>query len=93
MPLKFILVFLGLPRMLSGKESASQYRRCWFDPWDRKIPWRRAWQPTRVLLPRESHGQRILVGCSPQGRTELDTTEVTEQQQRGVSFYIPFISF
>ena len=33
-----------------------------FDPWVRKIPWRRAWQPTPVFLPRESHEQRSLVG-------------------------------
>ena len=33
-----------------------------------------------VLLLRESHGQRSLVGCSPQGRTELDVTEVTDQE-------------
>ena len=49
----------------------------WFDPWVGKIPWRRAWLPTPVFLPRESHGQRSLVGYSPWGRTELDTTEVT----------------
>ena len=36
-----------------------------FDPWDGKIPWRRAWQPTPVFLPGESHGQRSLVGYSP----------------------------
>ena len=33
-----------------------------FDPWVRKIPWRRAWQPTPVFLPGESHGQRSLAG-------------------------------
>ena len=43
--------------------------------------WRRKWQPTPVFLPGESHGQRSLVGCSPWGRTELDTTEATQQQQ------------
>ena len=32
--------------------------RCGFDPWVRKIPWRKAWQPTPVFLPGESHGQR-----------------------------------
>ena len=42
-------------------------------------PWRRKWQPTPVFLPRESRGQRSLVGCCPQGRTELDTTEATER--------------
>ena len=36
---------------------------------------RRQWQPTPVLLPDKSHGQRSLVGCSPWGRTESDTTE------------------
>ena len=41
--------------------------------------WRRKWQPTPVFLPGESHGRRSLVGCSPWGRTELDTTEVTWQ--------------
>ena len=60
----------GLPREFSGKESACYCRklkRQGFDPWVRKIPWRRAWQPTPVFLPGESHGQRSLVGCSPWG--------------------------
>ena len=35
-----------------------------FDPWVRKIPWRRAWQPIPVFLPGESHAQRSLVGYS-----------------------------
>ena len=38
-------------------------------------PWRRRWQPTPVLLPGESHGWRSLVGCSPWGLEESDTTE------------------
>ena len=37
--------------------------------------WRRQWQPTPILLPGKSHGQRSLVGCSPWGREESDTTE------------------
>ena len=37
--------------------------------------WRRQWHPTPVLLPGKSHGQRSLVGCSPWGRKESDTTE------------------
>ena len=48
-----------------------------FDPWVGKIPWRRAWKPISVSLPGESHGQRSLVGYSPRGHKELDTTEVT----------------
>ena len=39
------------------------------------IDWRRQWHPTPVLLPGKSHGQRSLVGCSPWGRKESDTTE------------------
>ena len=42
--------------------------------------WRRKWQPTPVFLPGETHGRRSLVGCSPWGRTESDTTEETWQQ-------------
>ena len=38
--------------------------RCEFDPWVRKVPWRRVWQPIPILLPGESHGQRSLVGYS-----------------------------
>ena len=37
--------------------------------------WRRRWHPTPVLLPGKSHGWRSLVGCSPWGREESDTTE------------------
>ena len=46
-----------------------------FDPWVRKIPWRRKWQPTPVLLPGKFNGWRILVGYSPWGHKESDTTE------------------
>ena len=44
-----------------------QYRRPGFDPWVGKIPWRREWQPTAVLFPGESRGQRNLAGYSPWG--------------------------
>ena len=50
-------------------------RRPGLDPWVRKIPWRREWQPTAVFLPGESHGQRGLEGYSPRGRRESDMTE------------------
>jgi len=51
-----------------GKESYCQCcrpKRCRFDPWVRKIPWRRMWQPTAGFLPGESCGQRSLVDYSP----------------------------
>ena len=57
----------------SGKESACQCRRhkrrkrCRFDPWVGKIPWRRAWQPISVFLPGKFCWQRSLVGYSPWG--------------------------
>ena len=55
----------GLPWWFCGKESACQCRRCGFNPWVRKIPWRRKWHSTPVFLPGESHGHRSLVGYSP----------------------------
>ena len=69
---------LKLPRQLSGKESTCQCRRCrrcGFDPWVGKMPWRRKWQPTPVFWAAESHGQRSWVGHSPWGGKESDTTE------------------
>ena len=56
----------------------SRRKRCGFDPWVGKIPWRRAWQPTPVFLPGECHGQRSLAGYSPWGCIDSDMTEVTE---------------
>ena len=40
-----------------------------------RLSWRRQWHPTPVLLPGKSHGRRSLVGCSPWGHEESDTTE------------------
>jgi len=45
----------GFPGSASGKESTRQCRRCGFSPWVGKIPWRRAWKPTPVFLPRGFH--------------------------------------
>ena len=50
----------------------------WVQSLGRKLPWRRAWHPTPAFLPGESHGQRSLVGYSPQGCKESDTTEATK---------------
>ena len=65
---KGLLVHLGFPCGASGKESACQCRRCErsrFDPWVRKIPWRRKWHPTPVSWPGNFHGKKSLVGYSP----------------------------
>ena len=70
-----ILIF---PRWLTGKEStchSRRHRRLGFNPWVRKIPWSRKWQPTLIFLPGKFHGQRRLAGCSPGGCQESDTTE------------------
>jgi len=52
-------------------------KRRGFVLWVEKISWRRAWQPTPVFLPGESHGQRSLAGYSPWDCKESDVTEVT----------------
>ena len=70
--------YFGVPRWLSGKASAHQCRkcrRCRFDPWIRKIPWRSKWQPTPVFLPGESDGYRSLVGYSLWAGKESDMTQ------------------
>ena len=61
----------SFPGGTSVKEPACQCRRCkrcGFNPWAGKIPWRRAQQPTSVFLPGEFHGQRSLVGYSALGQ-------------------------
>ena len=56
-------------------ETVKNLQETGFESWFGKIPWRRAWQPTPVFLPRESHGQRSLAGCSPWGRKESGMSE------------------
>ena len=67
--------FHGLPWWLRQSRICLQYRRPRFDPWVRKIPWRREWQPSPVFLPGEFHGQRHLSSCSPWSCKELDTVK------------------
>ena len=55
------------------KESSCQSRKCRFDPWVGKIPWRRKWQHTPVFLPGKSHRQRSLVGYSPWSQKKSET--------------------
>ena len=63
----------GFPGGSDGKESTCNVGDPGLIPGSRKIPWRRAWQPTSVFLPGESHGQGSLVGYSPWDGKELDT--------------------
>ena len=66
---------LNFPGGSDGKSVCLQYGRPGFNPWIRKILWRRKWQPTPVLLPGKSHGWRSVVCYSPRGRKESDMTE------------------
>ena len=84
----------NLPRWPRGKEFACQCRRCGFNPWVGKIPWRRKWQPTLVFLSEKSHGQRNLVGYSLWGCKRVGCDLATKQQQQLflVVGFFPFIS-
>ena len=71
---------MGMSRTLGfpgGSTVKNLPARCGFDPWIKKVPWRRAWQPTPKFLTGESHGWRSLAGYSPQSGKESDTTEAT----------------
>ena len=58
----------------------------WFNPWVGKIPWRRERLPTPVFWPGESHEQRSLVGYSPRGDKESDTTEQLNHHHHALFF-------
>ena len=77
---------LGFPRGSYSKESACNAGDPGLIPGSGKIPRRREWQPTPVFLPGKSHGRRNLVGYSPWGHKESDTTE-------RLTFTLPLISW
>ena len=62
-----------------------------FYPWVGKIPWRRAWQPTPLFFPGESHGQRSLMSYSPWGCKELDLTEWLNTAKPFLTYWIFWI--
>ena len=66
-------------------------RRPGFEPWVRKIPCRRKWQPTLVFLPEKSHGQRSLVGFSPWGCKRVGPDLATKQQQIKLNLFGSFL--
>ena len=75
----------GLPWWLTWSRICLPCRRPGFDPWVWKIPCRRAWQTTSVLLPGEFHGQRSLVGYSSWVQTRVRHDWVTFIFQWGKS--------
>ena len=74
--------YLSFPGGLDGKESVFNAGDLCSDPWVGKIPWRREWLPTPVLLPGKFNGQRKLVGCSLWGLKESDMTERLNWRRR-----------
>ena len=63
------------------------------ETWVGKILWRRAWQPTAVFLPGESHEQRSLMGYSPCGHKELDMTERLSTAHTAHKIYRQHLNF
>ena len=70
-----VYIFIGLPWWCSGQRIWLLKQRQGFNPWLRKIHWRRKWQPIPVFLPGKSHGQKSLRDYSLEGCKESDTTE------------------
>ena len=69
----------SLPACHKGSPKKETIRKPGFDLWVGKIPWRREWHPTPVFLPGEFHGQRSLMGYSPQGhRVRYDWASNTQ---------------
>ena len=69
--MRWVKFWKGLPWWLRRKKYLSAKRTPRFSPWVGKIPWRKTWQRTRVILPGEGHGQRSLAAYSPQGRKRV----------------------
>ena len=76
--------------VVNSPHQSRRHRRRSFDPQVRKISWRRTRQPTPVLSPEESHGQRSLVGYNPQDRKESNMTEVTQLTYMHTQSDLPF---
>ena len=78
------------PRWHSGKGHTCQcrrYKRRGFDPWPRKIPWSRKWQPTPVLLP-ENSMDRGVPRATVHGVMKSQTCSSTHEQQQYIKYWI-----
>ena len=67
--------FVFWASLVAQTANSTQCRRPGFDPWVRRIPWRREWLPTPGYLPGEFLEQRILAGYNLWGHKELDMTD------------------
>ena len=81
----YMCVYMGFPHSSAVKSPPPprQCRRCGFNPWVGKIPWRRKWQPTPVFLPGKSHGQRRLAGYGLWGSQKSGMTEQLNHLHHG----------
>ena len=65
-----------------------KFHKLWYTllyTWYRKIPWRRAWQPTPGLLPEKPHWKRRPAGYSPWGHKKSDTTQACESESQDLA--------
>ena len=85
--------FTYFPLQLRQQRICLQCRRDRFDPWVRKICWRREWQSTPEFLPGEFHQQRSLVGYNPWGLKRVGHAWVinTHSSSRGSSVPLHFL--
>ena len=74
-------LIIGLLWWISGKESACQCRRHRFDPWVRKMPWRRKWQPTPVSFAWEIPWTEDSGGLQSMGLKRVGHDLVAKHQQ------------
>ena len=74
MYIHYICIYIYMYRASLAAQLVKILPAMW-ETWVGKIPWRRAWQPTPVFLPGESHGQRSLAGYSLWDHNKSDTTE------------------
>ena len=77
-----LILFINGDSAVKSLPAIQETRRCRFNSWVGKIPWRRKLQPTPIFLPGKSHGQKSLVGYSPWGYKRVRHNRATKQQTK-----------
>ena len=70
--------------------AVQETRRCGFDPWVGKIPWRRKWQPTPAFLPGKSLGQKSQMGDGPWGHKRNTTEQINKNNKASLETFFQF---